>query len=639
MKLRSWIIIIGLQCFTIFGYGQPPQGFFLDSWQPRSIVSPAFTDVQQTVAPVTVAVTVDFHDTLTKIPEYLFGDNANLWTGTMSDNKPLMKLMADRDMGVLRGPGGSISDVFFWNVLAGVRPDSVPASLVGSTSTDWPWYGKRPSNWGNSWTMDVDSFYSILGKTNVTGMITVNYGYARYGTSKNPVSKAAHMAADWVRYDNGRTKFWEIGNEVFGSWEAGYRIDRAQNLDGQPEFITPALYGQHCRVFIDSMKAAAQERGVEIRIGVVMVEASSTGATWNQNVAAQVGDMADFYSVHSYYTPYNQNSDVSTILSSPSLTGNYKTYVWSEVEKAGKPGLPVALTEYNIFATGSGQAVSHANGMHAVLVTGEAMRAGYGAATRWDLANGWDNGNDHGMYSYNEPDIPNYTPHPAFFHLYYLRKFTGDVLLNSTITGAPGVNVIPTAFHSGQVGAAIVNTSKTQKVVRLNLKNFRAGERYYTYTLTGTAGIDFSRKVFVNGIGNTLVAGGPADYESIKANSSVIGDEIRIKADPLSVIFILIEPGTKELVINNEVTSVERPSYNSTVGIFPNPAPGSFTVTGIPPLTASIEIKDISGRTVFTVNEPPFSTDKKLITSLLPGVYFLILEDKDHRTTKKLIIK
>ena len=63
--------------------------------------------------------------------------------------------------------------------------------------------------------MDVDSFYTILGKTNSTGMITVNYGYARYGTSTDPVAQAAHMAADWVRYDNGRSKFWEIGNEVF----------------------------------------------------------------------------------------------------------------------------------------------------------------------------------------------------------------------------------------------------------------------------------------------------------------------------------------------------------------------------------------------------------------------------------------
>ena len=67
-------------------------------------------------------------------------------------------------------------------------------------------------------------------------MITVNYGYARYGTGINPVARAAHLAADWVRYDNGRTKYWEVGNENFGDWEAGYRINIANNQDGQPEY-------------------------------------------------------------------------------------------------------------------------------------------------------------------------------------------------------------------------------------------------------------------------------------------------------------------------------------------------------------------------------------------------------------------
>ena len=538
--------------------------------------------MQQTNNLVTVSATIDLNDTITRISGYLFGDNANLWTGCMSDNKQFMKLIADRNIGVLRGPGGSISDVFFWNRNSTQKPDSVPASLMGSTATDWPWYGDRPGPY-DSWTMDVDSLYRILKQVKVTGMITVNYGYARYGTSKHPVAKAAHMAADWVRYDNGRTKFWEIGNEVFGSWEAGYRIDRTQNKDGQPEYISPTLYGQHCCVFIDSMKAAAAEIGLDIKIGVVMLDSySSAFPTWNKTVATQAGDKADFYVVHSYFTPYNQNSDVTTILNSYIQTGDYKQYVWDEVTKAAKPKLPVALTEYNIFATGSNQPVSHANGMHAVLVTGEAMKTGYGAACRWDLANGWDNGNDHGMFSFKEPGIVNYTPHPAFYHLYYLQKYTGDVLLNSTTTGYPGVAIIPTAFHSGQMGASLVNTTRIQKVVRLNIKNFKFGDRYYTYTLTGSSGTDFSRKVFINNIGNSFDAGGPDNYESIKANSSVITDEIRINAPPLSVTFVLVEPGSKELLINEEITGVNDMTANKNIIISPNPSTDQFSIFNIP---------------------------------------------------------
>ncbi len=615
-------------------YSMYPQGFFMADWQPRTAVIPGYSEVLPATYPVTVAVTVDFSDTITKIPQYLFGDNANLWTGTMSDNATLMKNMANREMGVLRGPGGSISDIFFWNRSS--KPSDVPATLITDPSNfTWPWYGLR----AESWTMHVDSFYSILSKTGATGMITVNYGYARYGTSDNPVAQAAHMAADWVRYDNGRSKFWEIGNEVFGSWEAGYRIDRSLNRDGQPEYITPSLYGQHCRVFIDSMRAAALETGADIKIGVVMVEASATHASWNSAVAAEVGDMADFWSVHSYYTPYHADSDVATVLASHTKTEGYINYVWTTVESAGKPRLPVALTEYNIFATGSNQAVSHANGMHAVLVTGELMRSGFGAANRWDLANGWDDGNDHGMFAYNEPDIPDYTPHPAFFHLYYMRRHTGDVLLNSSVTGAPGVVVIPTAFSSGHLGASLVNTTKIQKVVRLNLKDYKVGDRFYTYALTGTDGEDFSRKVFINGTGGTLVAGGPEEYESIKARATLIGDEIRIVMPPLSAVYLLVEPGTKTLTINNEVTAVKSARAEESIVVYPNPSTGSFSVANLTDNIERIEITDSRGTMVFRRDTEPGAGEIILNPGLHRGAWLISFYAGDYVVTRKLIIK
>lgn len=60
-------------------------------------------------------------------------------------------------------------------------------------------------------------------------------------------------------------------------------------------------------------------------------------------MAAQVGDIADFYVVHSYYTPYNTNSDVATVLGSYNKTEGYRSYVRATVEAAGMPMLPVAL--------------------------------------------------------------------------------------------------------------------------------------------------------------------------------------------------------------------------------------------------------------------------------------------------------
>ena len=87
----------------------------------------------------------------------------------------------------------------------------------------------------------------------------------------HPDQAAAHLAANWVRYDKGRTKYWEVGNENYGSWEAGYRIDVSQNKDGQPAIITGTVYGAHFKVFADSMRAAAAEVGnTNIKIGIVL---------------------------------------------------------------------------------------------------------------------------------------------------------------------------------------------------------------------------------------------------------------------------------------------------------------------------------------------------------------------------------
>lgn len=635
MRLHAFVLGILLLCLTSLLEGQAPQGFFLNSWQPRVISNPEFVDIQQTTDPVTVSIKIDFNDTISKIPKYVFGDNANVFTGCMSDNKALMKNIANRNMGVLRGPSGSISDVFFWNRNVNEQPADVPQSMLSDL-----WYGKRPYSW-ETWTMAVDSFYSVLGQVKAVGMITVNYGYARYGTGANPVANAAHMAAEWVRYDKGRTKFWEIGNEVNGSWEAGYKIDKTLNKDGQPEIINGTLYGKHCLVFIDSMRAAALKTGADIKIGLVMVEENSTAnSSWNKDVAAQAGDKADFYVVHSYFTPYNQNSNVETILNSFKKTGNYKSYVWGELDKVGKPHLPVALTEYNIFAVGSNQPVSHVNGMHAVLVTGEVIKTGFGAALRWDLANDWSNGNDHGMFSYgNEPGILQYSPRPAFFHLYYLQKYTGDVLLNSTLNGDPKTVVIPTAFHSGQVATTIVNTDTKPVIVRLNIENFRFGTRYYTYTLTGIPNTDFSRKVFVNGITNSLDAGGPDNYESIKANSSLIAEEIRIKAPPLSVTFVLVESGDKELIINDKIVGINDINISDNTFITPNPSHGHFFIHNIPGGINKIEILTVPGRIIYNgmVNGIIYDSTTNLPV-LVPGIYVIRLTGRRKTIIKKLIV-
>ncbi len=524
-------------------------GFFLDDWQPRTFTRPSFVD---TTVPSSAAytVTVDRSSVITKIPLSLFGNNSNLWMTQIVTESGLMNHISNIHPHIIRFPGGSISDIFFWNAQPNTPPADAPDQLLnaaGGSSAAGYWFGKNTANW----TFSVDNYYAMLQQTGNKGLITINYGYARYGKSVNPVAAAAHLAADWVRYDNGRTQYWEIGNENFGDWEAGYRIKLADNQDGQPEFLSGQLYGQHFKVFADSMKKAAQEIGKTIYIGAVMAEAqpqaweTSTRRNWNTGMLPEANGRADFYVVHNYFTPYNTNSNAADILSSALVEmPKMMDYVKSSWQANSATVKPVALDEWNIFATGSKQQVSHVNGMHAVLLLGEALKRGYGMSSRWDLANAWSNGDDHGMFNNgDEPDgVPKWNPRPAFYHMYFFQKFLGDRAVTSSVSGTTDIETVASSFTSGETGVTLVNKSTTFKTVEIKVQNFRKGARYYWYTLSGgTDNGEFSRKVFVNGKSSVYASGGPANYTTLSAYSASTANGIRVTVPARSVICLVID--------------------------------------------------------------------------------------------------
>ena len=516
------------------------------AWISKSISIPvSYDDIAQFQGLKSVDINVNFSKHISKVSRYVYGNNANCFTGWMQNDAALMLKMNKLNMGVMRIPGGSISDVYFWDrkgIYENYAVKSYDPPLLDIPSTISPWIGRRVQDF-ESWSMGIDQYYQMMQQTSTTGIVTVNYGYARYGTTSNPVAEAAHLAANWVREDNGRSKFWEIGNEVFGSWEAGYEIDQSLNKDGQPKTISGDLYGRHAVVFIDSMRQAARQIGKEIFIGAVCLEAASSGmANWNKDLISHVGGKADFYIVHSYFTPYKANSTPDVILNSPAMISNYKTYVQSELLTQGKSLAPVFLTEWNIFAEGSKQTVSYIDGMHASLVLGELIKNKYEMASRWDLANGWDGGNDHGLFSFgDEPGVAKYAARPSFYYMYYFQKYFGDMMVDATSSNG-NVMVYASQFSAGEGGIVLVNKSIQGLIAELNLKNFKPGTRYYTYTLTGgTDNGDFSRKVLVNGVTTSADGGGPENFETIKPKSTLISGNIKLFIPKYSVTHLIVE--------------------------------------------------------------------------------------------------
>src|SRR5574341_718827 len=217
MKSRYAILISALWLITALPlFAQEPVNCFLADFEPKSATIPPYEDVEKTMEAATVTVIINTADTLGKISKYLYGNNANLWMSQMVTEPVLLNHLRLLSPNIIRFPGGNITNVFFWNSAVNQPPADVPDSLFDSNGRKIPanfwWFGKNTANW----TLSTDNNYEMLSQTNNTGIICVNFSYSRYGTGKDPAATAAHYAAEWVRYDDGRTKFWEIGNEDFG---------------------------------------------------------------------------------------------------------------------------------------------------------------------------------------------------------------------------------------------------------------------------------------------------------------------------------------------------------------------------------------------------------------------------------------
>lgn len=526
------------------------QGIFLDDWATKKFVAPSYDLVAQTSSAATITVTIDGMTVLTKLPKYLFGTNTNPYIGQMVAEPILINHLKDLAPNIIRFPGGNISSIYFWNATVNNPPADAPPKIYNGENLAADagyWYGNNAA----SWTLSLDNYYSMLQQTQSIGIITINYGYARYSTAANPVAAAAHLAADWVRYDNGRTKYWEIGNESNGTWQAGYRIELSQNKDGQPEYITGDLYGRHFKVFADSMKKAAQEIGKPIYIGAqLLAEAPASWATitdksWNTGVLSQAGNTPDYHIIHSYYTPYNTNSSVADILGSAgTMTKSMVDYVKQMTQANGVIEKPLALTEWNIFAVGSKQMVSNIAGIHADIVLGELLKNQYGMASRWDIANGYNNGDDHGMFSLGDEGngTSKWNPRPVFYHMYYFQKYFGDRMLASDVQGNSDIVSYASSYSSGEVGTVLINKSTKAQTVKLVVKNYNPGSRYYWYTLTGGGDNgDFSPKVYVNAIGPAETTGGPPAYKQIKAYAVAAQAEIKLDLPARASVYLVID--------------------------------------------------------------------------------------------------
>ncbi|OFX54465.1 MAG: hypothetical protein A2066_17335 [Bacteroidetes bacterium GWB2_41_8] len=638
MNLKN-ILIVSLWCICANSLFAQNTNCFLDDFAPKAATIPTSVVENKPTGVPTVTITLTA-DTLGKISKYVFGNALAVWMGNNTGNTTFVKNVKALNPSLIRFPGGSWSDIFFWNGKPNDVPDSVYNGQTGKKELFYAISGK------NDWPTTTENYYKLRQQTASQGLITINYAYARYGLSAKPVEQAAHLAADWVRYDKGRTKFWEIGNENGGPWEAGWMIDTKTNKDGQPQIISGQLYGQHCKMIADSMRAAAAKIGAKIYIGGQVLHYDGTTSwnnvdkTWNAGFFKEIGDGVDFYVMHNYFgTAATVDNLLSVAATDPKKNMNFIKQ--DIINKKAFPK-PVALTEYNINTltnpANASAPISYINGMQATILFNELIKNNFGLGARWLLASGND-----GMFYQGDNSSLRWQPRPDFYYAYYQQKFTGDhAILASSNNSA--ILAYASRFSSGETGVVIANRGKTAQMIKIDPKNIGVGNQYYNYSLTGgTDNGDFSLFVSVNGVSPSGTQWGPREtLETIPAKAYPIDNAITVSVPGRSVQFMMLEAGTNLLYPTSVASELKQ---ELEITNYPNPFSDITTIQFQTSSTelVSLEVFDPTGKKVSTlINEvlPSGIHQADFDGSLFPGgIYFYQLKVGNYSTTRKMILK
>jgi hypothetical protein len=416
---------------TLHVAGKPNCTGFWIQGNNNGLAQPSFyvDDVQLGAAPLPALahLGVDAGAVLQPVDARQFGINTGTWDTSLG-NAPTLPMLEEAGCLALRWPGGSSSDAYHWG-----------DDLAGNAT-----------------------FMNVATNLGAQVFTTVNYGTGTPGE-----------AAAWVLFANKTNqcgfKYWEIGNECYGTWET----------DSNSISHDPYTYATNAAAFIQQMKAAYP--AVPIRVGVVIAPGEGsysnnanhfainprTGTTnygWTPIVLSQMarlGVLPDFLIYHFYwqYTPYGWSLMAGSSDSDPLLlqvAGNPSPLNWSDWASAaanlrqqisdyiGSSGtnIELCITENNSDAGAMGrQSSSLINGLYLADNVGQLMKTEFRAYLWFDMHDSGETAGDFDPTIYGWRQEGGYgvlsmtnTPYPTFYAQKLLQYFArpGDSVVNGT---------------------------------------------------------------------------------------------------------------------------------------------------------------------------------------------------------------
>ncbi len=270
----------------------------------------------------------------------------------------------------IRWPGGNVAQTYHWKWGVGSR-DQRPY-----------WFNRAWWNTLQASDFGTDEFIRLCRQLGTEPSITVNVD----GNGATPEEAAA-----WVEYVNGpadsangqqraanghpepyHVKFWEIGNEVFGSWEIGH--------------TTADAYAKNFNRYVAAMKAV--DPTIEV------IACGSEEQEWNRVLLKQAGSNIDYLAIHHYYGYEKGQTDPAEVVAHPRVYGPVYDQLREMIHDL-VPGKKIHLS-INEWNTALPVPAQHTmiSGLYAARMMNNFERAGdvIAMTSVSDLVNGWSGG-------------------------------------------------------------------------------------------------------------------------------------------------------------------------------------------------------------------------------------------------------
>ena len=382
----------------------------------------------------TVKVSINAGKHIFNINPYLYGLNVARWDEDLFPGPARdMLLDCDRDairkvkeagFTVLKYPGGNDADHYIWN-----SPDN------------------------SAGEMNTDEYAAFLNAVGAQGFITVNF------------NASPELAADWVRYCNKvkcyDIKYWEVGDEQWGTWAAGH--------------TTPEKYAERFIQFAKAMKA------VDPTIKIAAdVKPSDDPNDWTCRVLKAAGNYIDMVTF-SYYPLTNKNENADSLFAS---IGSYRRD-YETIRHALEETLPIVdpvngkekadsmwiiNVGYNSINGRPGPiTLSISNALWVADLVGTMAELGEQMSCYWALHNSYPpRGGDYGILSEDGKNTPsyNYYVFPIYTHLF------GRELVESSSSDS-SLSVYSSMFGKDTLSIILINKKKrSSKHVAFQVNGF-----------------------------------------------------------------------------------------------------------------------------------------------------------------------